>query len=298
MGRTNIKPPMRTSSKFRKPYINSEDYPDYMRIVPAQYIYSSNPNVPHSLYKKPYAEYSEDYPAMELTWNQYPIVFDWRPNWDWDFNDIPDIYTSPYIYTSPSEEGKGVMKQYIVFAEGGSASADVYRFSEPTWADAHDIATGEGVEMWDDLAIGAYKSSTGKFSIFRGFIRFDLSGISGIIKEVKLVDPFYYMDMSVQCGTQGEVINTSDYNSFIGNTFGIGILSWSGAKMTCNFNSKGIKYVRDNLGRYAYFCIRDYDFDYLNVEPPYLTWEIHKGIIHTGGVSVSDTAHLIITMIA
>jgi len=293
--RTNIRSPRntQTSARFRKPYINTQDYPDFMRVVPAQYIYKQYPTLPHSLYKKPYADYSIDYQGMELTWNQSPIVIDWRPSWPTDVLDVPDVYV-PSVETG--EAPAPAPTQYILYTDGGSVSADIYRYYEPTWDDAHDTAAGEGVETWDDLAIQAYQHSAGKFSIFRAFFRLDLSGVSGTVNSVELREPTDNgFTVSIQQGTHGDSFTTGDYNAFTDSYFAL--MSWdaSASASRAVFNTAGVNYIQSCLGGYAYFCARDYDYDYLDVEPPYDPYDEHKGVIHTGS-DVGNDCYFIITM--
>jgi len=260
VGRTNIKPPMRTSSKFRKPYINSQDYPDYMRIVPAKYVYMSNPDYPHSLYKKPYAEYSEDYPAMELTWNQDPIVFDWRPDWDWDDYQLPDSDVTPTgLYTCFTISPNNLYS--VTHSDYGFLNA----WDSSTGEDIADCANPEQGTIY----IGFSIYYTDYCYISRGFMMYDLSYYKGTVDSA--VFNFHTPELpgldyvSIQQGEQGDNIDFGDYMAFSGLPFGI-----TGVQPGDNeiiLNKHGISYINSCMGGKAYLVLREYVFDYNYIDP-------------------------------
>jgi len=276
VGRTNIKSSIVTRSRFRKPYINSQDYPDYMRIVPAKYVYMSNPDYPHSLYKKPYAEYSEDYPAMELTWNQDPIVFDWRPDWDWTLPDydIPDIEV-PVPRTSTFH----VPEDYIFSVRNGDidwiscrVANEGYRWGAPLSEEGYMVDSGY---------------IDGSYMITRTYAIYDLAPYSGVITSAQLrfhagtIGSFGTVCAYLAYDYLGDPGSIYDYDAFpsyhpadhgpwgMTNVNGPHNGPGTDGEYIINLSDLAISYLNLYIGELhkVYFVLRSYTYDEKNVEP-------------------------------
>lgn len=143
---------------------------------------------------------------------------------------------------------------------------------QTTWAAAHDATTGLEVHKTDDVtnvAIRAKKEFIYE-SVHRTFLEFDLSEIpaSKTITEATIAIYVYVYgncNGSIQKGTQTDDLELDDYNNFTADPFDT-IAMAEGVK-TFTLNPAGQAYVRSKFGDKAKFCIREYDHDYLDVEP-------------------------------
>jgi len=116
----------------------------------------------------------------------------------------------------------------------------------------------------------------GYYWVARAFLYFDLSILptgKTIISATVTVIGYYYglTHVSIQEGTQGATLSTTDFNAFSGESFSI--ISWQAAAYptflpnTMELNAEGRLYVKEKLGATAKFCLREYTKDYLNIEP-------------------------------
>jgi len=227
-----------------------------MRIVPAQYVYQSNPNIPHSLYKKPYAEYSTDYQAMELTWNQDPIVIDWRPDWDYE---IPDVY----IPDLTTEAGMGGALEKFIETE---YTAVITRAGDADWDTAHDASEGTDIDIPSHPENLFWVMSGGvEPTIRRVFLTFDLSAYASVIitsATLSIKGKNHTGNtgtVHAQEGTQELSMTVSDYDAFTGTSFGSveipGNLDYGGS-VSIDFSSSGVDYLNKAKGGWGKICIR------------------------------------------
>jgi len=273
--RTNIRDSKDTHARFKKPYINTQEYPDFMRIVPAQYVYKSNPNIPHSLYKKPYAEYSTDYQAMELTWNQDPVVINWRPDWDWL---VPEI-----VLPEPEVEQQWFepMQSYLGCLVGSASSYSGTTAWNDVWFQ-HDnanyyVAPGGCPEVSYNR-VSTHRShwdGGGSATIHRSCIFFDMSHIpNGTIFQNAyfMIEPVGVSEITayIQYATYDVLDLDGDdwWNTYIEDGPVKEFTLLGGAEQyRVDLPTGFLSYLNDAVGGYATFMIRAIkDYKNINVD--------------------------------
>lgn len=143
---------------------------------------------------------------------------------------------------------------------------------EANWPAARDPAVSE------DCNTGAsfYSYAVNALRIFgtwycsRSFFDFDLSSISPGSSIVSATfryssDNTFNDNACLQQGTQAIPMTVNDFQHFTGPILGQK-LNVAGAN-TIDFNSAGLSYLASVLGSTAKICMREYDFDYLDIAP-------------------------------
>lgn len=105
---------------------------------------------------------------------------------------------------------------------------------------------------------------------YRSFFDFDLSPIpaDATIISCNLTVRSYGANVCSACiqeGTQSNNLNTPDYSAFTGDLFDS--LTWTSGSNVFTLNAAGKTYVQSKFGTRAKLCMREYDHDYLCVEP-------------------------------
>jgi len=144
-----------------------------------------------------------------------------------------------------------------------------------TFLNAFAQSSGLSAGKWDTYVSNMIDQSYYQESdrrVYRSFMRFNTSvlGSGATITLAKLcIRGVNYQDLrvAVQKGTQGDTIETSDYSKFTGSYYDY--ISWTKTGWnTLTLNAQGISDI--NKTGWTYFALRDYDYDYLNVEPPWV----------------------------
>lgn len=148
------------------------------------------------------------------------------------------------------------------------------------WADARagtgaKIASAADIRRKDALA-SSYDSAVSAFRISRVFLYFDMSGL-GIspmaeITGVRLkLHGYAYATAEYACaqeGTQGDILGMADFNAFAGSMFGKNAFAWHDTGQNgITFNQAGTDYITGKINQTAKLCVREYDHDYLNIDP-------------------------------
>ncbi len=143
---------------------------------------------------------------------------------------------------------------------------------EANWPAARDPAASE--DCYTDQEFYSYAVNAlrimGTWYCSRSFFDFDLSSISSglsiISATFRFTTDFIFDDTAcLQQGTQGIPLTVNDYHAYTGN-----ILGQKPVVEGTNFiyfNSDGLSYLQSVFGSTAKICMRDYDFDYLDVAP-------------------------------
>lgn len=159
--------------------------------------------------------------------------------------------------------------------ETSTADADI-RYLAGDWDSAHDGTTGDAIDSGtstNDITL-TIDSGKGSYQLSRYFCFFDLSSYSG--KTITAASFALKEDagnsgtltLSLQEGTQAASPTTADFDSFTGNSFGTVAFTGGGAAFrTITLDAAGITYVAGQAGSTVKFCVRDYTYDYLDVEP-------------------------------
>jgi hypothetical protein len=128
---------------------------------------------------------------------------------------------------------------------------------------------------YSSAGISVQRSGFWNHKIWRSFFRFDLSALPS--KTVKYAALHIYYDwhhdtyVSVQKGTQHSPMILGDYSAFTG--IGFGATEWIAGDNVLILDSAGRSFVQSCLGSpSAKFCLREYLYDYLYVQPPAGDW--------------------------
>ncbi|HEA68070.1 MAG TPA: hypothetical protein ENI07_14795 [Desulfobacterales bacterium] len=115
------------------------------------------------------------------------------------------------------------------------------------------------------------------FLIARSFLFFDLSSLSSSFTVDSCTLVVYGNStgdstVCIQEGTQADPMTTADFDSFTGSIFDSIVWPppWEPTyqEITFSLNSTGIAYIQSMLGSTAKICIRNYQYDFLDVEFP------------------------------
>ena len=143
---------------------------------------------------------------------------------------------------------------------------------QSTWAAAHDATTGLEVHKTDELSNAALRAKKEFIyeSVHRTFLEFDLSDVptDRTITEATIsvyVYTYGNCNAAAQEGNQSDDLELEDYNNFTGSPFCT--VAMAEGPRTFTLNPAGRAYVGSKFGNKAKFCLREYDHDYLNVEP-------------------------------
>jgi len=221
------------------------EYVDMMRLTPAKYIYDRYHDIGHSYKKKPYGEYSEDYPMMEYTWSQDPIVIDWNPQWDWT---LPD-----YDLELPEAETGGL--ETIIGTEYTATITGVP--STDTGIQAFIPAHPENL-LWvlynpDDALARRV------FLIFDFSNHHDVTITSALLRLNGGNHTGSTGTVHAQQGTQELNMTASDFDKYTGPSFGsveIPSSLASGQYVSLVLNASGLSYLNGISDGWAKFCIR------------------------------------------
>ena len=152
------------------------------------------------------------------------------------------------------------------------------------WATCRNATSGSArpnTEASNGYMVNADGASP--FWVIRSWFYFDTSGIPDAATVTAAALGVYgdfatSSDVSAQLGTQADPYTGADFDSFSGSLYGF--TSWaSGSYNTITFNAQGRSDV--DVAGITKVCIRDYQHDYLDVEP--------VADIHAGGYYADDT---------
>lgn len=159
----------------------------------------------------------------------------------------------------------------------GYVAKDTASSDPPTqaeWDACHDATDGDSVNTVDANQIKVYAEHVGdktdKYFIRRAFFYFNTNGIAPLVESVELWLYVYNFNgvggiLVAQEGTQADTLTTADFDAYTGNEFGHAVMvknEWN--KVT--FNPLGISKI--NQSGVTKICIREYEYDYLDVKPP------------------------------
>jgi hypothetical protein len=156
---------------------------------------------------------------------------------------------------------------YSTVADGGA-----WVNIAPTWAGAHDAATGTGashLDVADRAQVSCHNVKGIKYNLYRGFSFFDTSGIgaqsidSGAFKFTSYSSGSG--NVCIQKGTQADPLTSSDFSAFTGSLYGSCAASAVDVQMSISLNAQGLADI--NKTGTTKLCVREYDHDYLNVAP-------------------------------
>ncbi len=152
---------------------------------------------------------------------------------------------------------------------------------ETTWALARDSVTAEFQTLMSaptsTLANAAHNVSKAvhDYTVGRSFKRFDLSSIPADAIVLGAFVQFYTnaggsppITVVVQESAYGPTFELADFDDIIGAILGQHLISTSGpAFEEITLNAAGVAYLQSKIGTMVEFCFRDYDYDYLDIEP-------------------------------
>jgi len=116
----------------------------------------------------------------------------------------------------------------------------------------------------------------GSYNIFRVFLFFDLSTIPAgktvTAAEVRVAGGYFANStITLQKGTQEDPLVATDFLAFAGTPFASAVWQIStdpeNDANVFTLNAAGLAYLSSILGGTAKFCLRDYEYDYLNTPP-------------------------------
>lgn len=168
-----------------------------------------------------------------------------------DFGKLPDQFWVD-VSTAYSSTADG-----MVFCTGA------------TWSSVHDATTGTNYESSAEASRFGVLYESGLYGIYRVFLYFDLSGISGIASGVTLSIYSEHEESgdvtkaSILQGSQSSTLSTLDYDAFSGEAYKTQNLTLDGFSSFI-FNATGIAGINNALGDTAKLCLREYDYDVLN----------------------------------
>jgi len=272
MGRTNITTSNDGTDLFLRPYAKNKDdsYTEMTQTVTQAHA-DSQVVMPHSILSKPYL--ADTYGEMEYEFDKGdPYTFEY-PEWVEPEleEDDDDTATAVIVYAS-ADDGNVWQTQYTW--EGGGSGA-------------HDYPTGYGQNSSSDIQVlSAWAGpTTPSYHITRYFCDFDLTLVdSGDVNSVTMVLNYSggigeNRSVCVQEGTQTPpILHNSDpgappvgqdthYVAFTGSAFSFADGLYAAGTIELELNATGVNYVAANCGGIVKFCLRDYNYDYLNVEP-------------------------------
>lgn len=143
---------------------------------------------------------------------------------------------------------------------------------EVDWPAARDPAASE--DCYTDQEFYSYAVNAlrifGKWYCSRSFFDFNLSSIDSGLTIVSatlrfITDDTWNDTVCLQKGIQSIPLTVNDYHKYAGNILGQKVVG-EGTNFI-DFNSDGLSYLQSVFGLTAKICMRDYDFDYLDVAP-------------------------------
>jgi len=143
---------------------------------------------------------------------------------------------------------------------------------EATWPLARDPVVSEDCNTDADYysyAVNALRIY-GTWYCSRSWFDFDLSPISSGLSIVSATlrfrtDCIWSDTVCLQEGTQAIPMTVNDFQAFTGSILGQKVLD-EGVNII-DFNSAGLLYLQSVFGSTAKICMREYDFDYLDIAP-------------------------------
>ncbi len=163
----------------------------------------------------------------------------------------------------------------VILSGTDDGGVDNYENGAANWSLLHDATDGDSINLnpaFYQAPVVNYDSGFEDWYLRRTFIHFDLDNLSGkqiVGAELHVRgwtegsgDP-----CSVQQGTHAIPPTTADYDSFTGTLFGL-VSSWAISDWNVfTLNGLGVDYLNSIIGNIAKLCLREYDYDYLNVDP-------------------------------
>lgn len=167
----------------------------------------------------------------------------------------------------------------------GAVADGIVEYKAGTWANARAGSGGAGFTLshediyLSDAIKASYDAGANpgeRFQVSRVFLYFDLSTltipdlaeVTGV--RLKLYGYAYTTAeyASVQEGTQGDVLDSGDFNAYTGNMFAKNVFAWHGTGQNAfTFDQAGIDYIAGKIGETAKLCVREHDHEYLDAEP-------------------------------
>lgn len=140
------------------------------------------------------------------------------------------------------------------------------------WNEAHEATSGNLIFPGETETTEGIKAANDMpdFFIFRSFFDFDLSAIpagASIMAATLTLQSCGagVCEASLQEGTQSDALGPEDYGAFTGSLFDT--LTWIIGSNVFTLNVAGRTYVESKFGDTAKLCMREYDHDYLDIEP-------------------------------
>ena len=258
---------------FTRTYVSGQPYSSqksFMRARPQTNVKLMTTNrsqvnytsTPQGTLRKPYQH--DTYNSMPYLFSGYPAV---RRNW---------------FDSEVGGQGIGRKKSLAITSDPRDTTKGFTSPTVPlaTWSEVRDASIGNsgfvGQQYYQYIRAGATAAVPGpiKFFVDRFLFGFDLRKLQAKkIKNVRMEITGY-----TTLGTQTSVcvqasslnpqryLSLDDYSSFYGpliaktSQFHLG-------KHILIFNKFGINYINRKIGNWAAFCLREYDHDYLDVEP-------------------------------
>lgn len=189
-----------------------------------------------------------------------------------------DTGVTPPTYIAPGEPGpititKPTPPPEKVITAYGTTSDGTIRNQETSWAAAQGGADG------DLIYTTGYSASTGitalqlsyGFIVWRSFLYFNVPSIpaGNTVTSVTLFiqgRANFSARVCVHEGTQEDPLTLADFPAFA-SPF-LAMTNWTTAYNRLDFNQAGVDYINSVTGKLAKFALREYDHDYLDVEPP------------------------------
>ena len=147
------------------------------------------------------------------------------------------------------------------------------KINRAVWQDAHDAITGDLLDPCNSLyfATNYYDDPDGY--VERAFMNFDLSDIrlGAIITEARLFLKSFNLvavDFVVQKSNYTPPLAVEDFDDFYDSYISKATAASAYGTFYANFNADGIAYFQSKIGVSASICFRQYDYDYLDVQPP------------------------------
>lgn len=184
-----------------------------------------------------------------------------------------------YTYTKAStalftELAEHLPAAYYIDADtyfSTTADGRIVSMSYVDWDTPHDAETGGGgsydtehYSLFSGMRGGQH---LGQWKICRVFFYFDTTAVS----SPSAVDLKIYgngeetANSCAQMGTQADTLTTADFDSFSGSSYGQSSGWDNAAYNTISFNGTGVSEI--NTSGVTKICAREYDHDYLDVDP-------------------------------
>ncbi len=139
---------------------------------------------------------------------------------------------------------------------------------EADWDTNRNAVTGSNVADASHVDNDAVSVKSVGPKISRTFFYFDVSGESGTVSSVNFSIYGYVnagSEYSVQLGTQGASLATTDFDSFSGNTYGQSSSFAINQHNPVTLNAQGISDLQVQIGSGTFkACCREYTYDYSN----------------------------------